>query len=593
MRQSASKFDSRLWRAAMWLGSVQFAVPVLALVAIALGVGTFLESTQNVRIARQYVYGASWFIGVMVLMCVSLTFAVVSRYPWKRRHIGFITVHAGLVGLVVAGFWSMIGRIDGHLALEEGTMSSVVETEQEQLEVLQHNAGKFDSLESVPGPDGAMSLTLAGVSVQVLERWENSRDEEFIADDSPLPLRAIEIAPMPGPQTLWVGQEDQAGPAPTLMGLKVLVLPEGSAWSPPSAAAEAGNEYVFVVGAERFVLRGVGDEALPGWKIIDLKRFERAVVTGDTIVEGPAGSPRNAAVQVKISDGKGTTEQHTAFENFADLVMGKPLEGSGNSASRLVAGGLKAEPETLVVFGTVGSTQIGYIGLDGKGRVIPVEQKYPMVLNLASREVRIMRQLARAHQSIRTVKMPVAKDNRPALLVRIGDGTELRTISWKGMVELTTADNRLVALHFGPRRVQLPFTVRLADFRKTDYPGTEMAMAYQSDVGLSIGGGPEQKYEIYMNHPFKHGPWKVYQSGFMGEQISVFSVMRDPGLGLTYISSVVLCLGVFITFYSRSLSGGHPGIPAASKEMESGHGSSRTAGRSVHASPVHEAVGGV
>jgi hypothetical protein len=51
-------------------------------------------------------------------------------------------------------------------------------------------------------------------------------------------------------------------------------------------------------------------------------------------------------VQVKITDGKGTTEQHTAFEAFPDMVMGKPLEGKGNSASRLIAGGTRGEPET-------------------------------------------------------------------------------------------------------------------------------------------------------------------------------------------------------------------------------------------------------
>ena len=65
-----------------------------------------------------------------------------------------------------------------------------------------------------------------------------------------------------------------------------------------------------------------------------------------------------------------------------------------------------------------------------------------------------------------------------------------------------------------------------------------------------------------MNNPLVHSGWKVYQSGFVGTQTSIFSVMRDPGLLLTYIGSTFLCIGIAITFYSRGWSWGHPGIPA-------------------------------
>lgn len=86
-------------------------------------------------------------------------------------------------------------------------------------------------------------------------------------------------------------------------------------------------------------------------------------------------------------------------------------------------------------------------------------------------------------------------------------------------------------------------------------------MEYQSDVGIIFPGQPETKFNIYMNNPYAHGPWKVYQSGFNGTTVSIFSVMHDPGLTLTYIASTFLCIGVVVTFYSRSMSWGHPGIP--------------------------------
>jgi hypothetical protein len=36
----------------------------------------------------------------------------------------------------------------------------------------------------------------------------------------------------------------------------------------------------------------------------------------------------------------------------------------------------------------------------------------------------------------------------------------------------------------------------------------------------------------------------------------------------TYIASVVLCVGVAVTFYSRSMSWGHPGIPIRPESKE-------------------------
>lgn len=547
-------------RTILFLGSIQLAVPVLFLVSIALGVGTWLDSKQNATVAREWVYGSWWFVGLMALVCISLIFAVLTRVPLKKKHIGFVTVHASLVALIAGGFWSMWGRVDGHLMLREGTQGNIIETAEHQIEVMEPNRGDFNSLGAVPAPLGRKSLTLGGVSFEVVERWQNSKEDEVVANDSPVPLRAVDISPVAGPQSAWVGQENQAGPAPTLLGLKVVVLPDGSDWTPPAPDANPKGDFVFTDSGHTHALGNVGDEALPGWKITELKRFTRAMVSGDTIVEGPATSEENPAVQVTISDGKGTTEVHTAFAKFPDMIMGRTVEGQAKSNATLKKGSTSAG-ETLVVFGKIDQTKIGYVGIDGVGRVFELEPRYPVTLQFDTREVTIHRQLSHAHVDTRLVQAPVAKDNSPAILVRVGNSNELKTIAWRNMLPVTSDGGRQLAIYYGPRRAQLPFTVRLDDFRKIDYPGTEMAMEYESEVGIIFPGQPETKYEIYMNNPYAHGPWKVYQSGFNGTNVSIFSVMHDPGLLLTYIASTFLCIGVCVTFYSRSMSWGHPGIP--------------------------------
>lgn len=569
MKQTHSWHLTPIGRVVRWLGGIQFAVPVLVLVAIGLGVGTWLESAQNVQIARRYVYGAPWFIAVMALMCVSLIFAVIVRYPWKKRHFGFILVHASLVTLIVAGFWSMYERVEGHLALEEGMQGNIMETQIEQIELLEPGPNGMQSVAHAPAPTGPKSLVMADVPVQVLEHWDNSAQTETVLDDAPFPLRAIDISPNGGNQGAWVGQEDRAGPAPTLMGLKVLVLPEGSDWQPPAAVDVANGDFVFTVGTTRTVVREVGQEVAPGWRITELTRFERAIVAGDAIAEGPPGSPANLALRIMISDGKGSTEQHIAFQAFPEMPMGKTIAGEAASGGHMLPGSATQQQETLVVFGTVAASKIGYIDPAGEGHIVDIKDaKYPLKMKLGDRTVIIYQQLARAHVSSKVVEVPVAKDNRPAVVVRVGDTNELITLQWKAMADVQ-AGNKALVLYFGPKRVQLPFTVRLTDFRKRDYPGTEMAMAYESDVKIIPADGKEETtFNIFMNHPYVHGPWKVYQSGFVGMTTSVFSIMHDPGLTLTYIASIGLCVGVLITFYSKSLSWGHPGIPIRPLDKE-------------------------
>jgi len=116
-------------------------------------------------------------------------------------------------------------------------------------------------------------------------------------------------------------------------------------------------------------------------------------------------------------------------------------------------------------------------------------------------------------------------------------------------------------LRYGPVTRLLPFVIQLVEFRKMDYPGSAMAMAFESDVVVSNGTDEPFPFKIHMNHPYAQGGWKVYQSGFQGDSITVLSVTKDPGLVPMYVACTTLCIGIVVTFYSRSLSWGHPDIP--------------------------------
>lgn len=574
-------------KACRWLGSIQLAIPVLTLVVLALGWGTYLESTRDAKIARATVYGSWWFMGLMILVCVSLIFAAVVRIPWKRKQVGFLIVHASLVTLIVAGFMSLYGRVEGHIGLQEGNSSSQIEMDDEQVELVEHDGGGFHVLGAIPVPVTPGSYTVGGYPIDVTEIWPNVREEFDVTNDGPEPYRAVRIAFGPVIESaIWIGDEAK-GAAPVIAGIKVRVLAAGGEWqppAPPAAGAQPVGKFVFVVGDKRIALGAEGQEPLPGWKVSKVAAFTHATVGPDGLVEDTS-KPHNPAVEVTLTDGKGSIERHTAFEQFADMVLVKAVQGADKSGVKLVKNqveGADGASETLVVYGQPPAMKLGYIGRDGAVKLLEGDGKYPWAVDLGSRKLTIISQLTNATEHSRFVKAAAAKDSRPAIVVKTGDTTA--PLAWKAMLPINLP-GRVAVLRFGPKTVTLPFAIKLEKFRKTDYPGTDMAMAYESDVSFTPPGAGEQRATISMNEPLVESGWKVYQSGFVGEDVSVFSVMHDPGLVLTYLSCTTLCIGIMITFYGRGLSWGHPGIPVPFSSKELPDGSARIHDDSVDVPP--------
>ncbi len=552
-------------RVIRFLGSIQLAVPVLVFVAGAMAWGTYLESTQSSKVSRALVYGSWWFIALMGLVCVSLIFAVIVRFPWRKRHVGFITVHAGLVMTIVGGFWSLHGRIEGHLTLEEGSAGDTIELDEEAIELTRFAAGKGTPVASVPAPTGPARLNLGAVQIEVVEHWANTAEEQVVTDGGPRPFRAVNMI-CNGAES-WVGEEAKSGGATSLGGVTVRVLTEGLTWEPPAQPSTEPGGYFFNVGDKRYPLAAEGQEAFPGWRITAAKLFSHAIVSGSGLAEGDSTSD-NPAIDVTISDGKGTLERHVAFMNFPDMVIAKTIEGSATSSAKLSAtpSPTSAKEETVLVYGPGDAPMLGYIPRNGAARVIGPLGQLPASFSLGTNKLTFKQHFTRTQATTKYVQAPAATERRPAMVIKTAGQSDTLVIPWKGSEQLPGSADTLIS--YGPRTFPLPFSVKLADFRKLDYPGTEMAMSYESDVVISSPGNADQDFHIFMNNPYAQSPWKVYQSGFIGENVSVFSVMKDPGLPLTYIGCTVLCVGIFITFYSRSLSWGHPGIPIAFSQKE-------------------------
>ena len=101
----------------------------------------------------------------------------------------------------------------------------------------------------------------------------------------------------------------------------------------------------------------------------------------------------------------------------------------------------------------------------------------------------------------------------------------------------------------------LDFSLKLLDFKITNYQGSKKAKSYESQVEMEDG----TQILISMNEPLKYRGWTFYQSSFIEPKesgdpyVSVLSVNRDPGRMLKHIGSALIVFGIILLFYRRKL----------------------------------------
>ena len=80
------------------LGGLKFAVVIILLFAIALAIGTFVESANGTDYANRLIYKSIPFMALQGLMFLSIFFATTIRLPYKKALAGFYVLHLGLMG---------------------------------------------------------------------------------------------------------------------------------------------------------------------------------------------------------------------------------------------------------------------------------------------------------------------------------------------------------------------------------------------------------------------------------------------------------------------------------------------------------------
>lgn len=122
----------------------------------------------------------------------------------------------------------------------------------------------------------------------------------------------------------------------------------------------------------------------------------------------------------------------------------------------------------------------------------------------------------------------------------------------------STADTQL-QIAIREKRVTVPFSLVLKDFRKVDYPGTNRPVSFESDVVME---DPKESIAIHktisMNKPLDYKGFRIFQSSYVQDpelgEASVFTVAKNPGITFIYSGACVLFTGVFLLFFVKPLS---------------------------------------
>lgn len=150
--------------------------------------------------------------------------------------------------------------------------------------------------------------------------------------------------------------------------------------------------------------------------------------------------------------------------------------------------------------------------------------------------------------SLGGVKMKISSGSVEKEIMVVGkEGLE-------GRPRITSLGGLSLAVSYGAKEVNLPFSIKLRDFILDKYPGTNSASSYASEVTLIDNNKSiNEDHRIFMNNILNYGGYRFFQSSFDQDELGTYlSVNYDaPGTLISYIGYALLTIGLMLVFFSK------------------------------------------
>lgn len=512
------------------LSGVKFAASIISVFTFALIIGTFQESYHGADYASRLIYKSWWFMGIEVLMFLSIFMAVVVRLPAKKRLYGFYTIHSGLMILFAGSLFTYINGVDGSLQLLPNTPSKRIYVNEDYLKISFSSDNKSHKL-ALPYTafETSIDREVRGVKIKKFLpfatktiKWLPSSDENvhsgkfLLFNDNVSQDMTLSLDPNSDfKSTLNIGL------------LSVHYMPEilANCLTTPTASG-------FII-----------------WNLQTKKCM--------TAEEG------NIAINKTPKDTRFISFEHegsqlTFFPDFSPVALNSDRTKNTNSPFRVLSLNLFKQKANLFIFGE----SVAYFQKRRKNWTLKTFSDFddgliPLPwMGFKLRKIKFLK--GRYPVEVPTFIKPIQDSGK------IVDG-EMRAveIEYQGKDFWVRSDSPLeisnskdtVRFQIVPKELILPYQITLERFQMNKDPGTETPASYESYVQLLDGRGTTgiEKHHVFMNNPLKYDDFTFYQSSYFPisetDFASVFSVNYDPGRFFKYFGCLLIVFGSTWHFY--------------------------------------------
>ncbi|MDD5200520.1 MAG: hypothetical protein PHC88_12045 [Terrimicrobiaceae bacterium] len=575
---SARRRRSPAWRVIHFLGSLKLALLLLATIAIACAVATFCESRFDTKVAQAYIYKAPWFVVWLGLLCVNLFAVTLTRWPWQRKHLGFVITHYGIITLLIGALIGSKFGFEGNVTLHRGAPPlDRITTGRSVLQIENPATGEFpvepfDAQFARPTEARPTTIPAPGTPwvIRIDAHTENlGWDEHLVADDSPRAQPGIEMTF-----------------ASRMMGQHLAL---------PFVFRDGGAMARDFFGLAKIMFL----DRLPARRSILISESQLVFAKYASVVQSADGastgvraalSADGGTVRVTLPDGRSTDLDRarifgqpqklgaatiTVSEYWPDfeLVAGKPRTASNqpNNPAALVRveaphPGAGREPRLEIAPTPSGiAYQLSrgdFLVSHGAARV-----GEPFPLGWADWSATLAKSLPKAridsHRRPGATGMPGEPGLRAQL---VGPDGATGPAQWIGYGDTATLAFRdaSVRVGYGLESRRVPFTIGLKHFEVPRLEGTETPANFISTVEFrDAQTGAAQEGVAEMNHPasWPGGAfalatglnYKFSQAQWNPKDLdeTTLQVLYDPGWLFKWSGSLAICAGIFIMFYLR------------------------------------------
>ena len=569
------------------LGSIQFALVLIASFALVLIISTFTESIHGTPFAQQTFYRARWFDLFLALVGVNVLCSALSRIPYKKHHTGFVITHTGILMLLIGSLMSRLLGVEGQMALLEGEGSNRISQEGHVLGLVTPDDKQYTVAFRAKRLKKPETRELSGtpLAITIHEILPFAARELVVTEGEKTdpPNRALKIhlssATANFDQTFWLIEKDTENPAAHFVDLGParieLETAKGGGRGPHLRIRRKRTRETFLLPLDpetKSLPLGDGELTLTG-----IRYYPNARVIDNKIIEISSDEPLNPAVEFEIVDSKDRRERHTRFAIFPDFesLHGAAGEDFFGLETRLIvpsledAGSAGAGSSPVLAFTQDAEGPWFYEsrasrGIVSKGEAV-VGKKFEtgwmdFVFSIEDK-------MAHAVPSRRIKPLGENQKGSLAVALAVSEKHEKKNNpgqhdppekTWVFENEPRTIPSSAGPIHaiVTPQSRAVPFQLTLKDFRKIDYPGTQNPASFESDVVLR---DPPRNFTleatIQMNHPLDYKGFRVFQSSYLQDpffgEVSVFTIAKNPGITLIYTGAAVIFAGVIVLFYVR------------------------------------------